>query len=312
MSMISSDGFFSNKTFGNIKKAFYDNILSYLFLLPFFAFLALLLWFPFIRGIYMTFFNWSLLGGETFVGLGNYRYIFSWNPFYTSLKVTLLYLLTTVIQLGIALVAALALANADLSGKLSSITNGIFLVPYTMPPVVTGALWILLLHPIYGPIFKPLVKSGILSEPIYWSLNSGTALAGLIFVGGWTFWPFMFLIIYASRESIPADYYESAKMYGSNKIQTFAHVTYPQIRSAILIAVSIRIIWNLAKISQPLQMTQGGPGYSTSMLAVLLYRFAWRESRLGRAYVIGIVLFVVSLAAVFIFIREANTSGSRF
>ena len=287
----------------NLKQTLKSNWFPYLFLTPLLAYLVFLLWIPFFRGIWMSFHDWPWFGRKVWVGLENYVYIFTWEPFYTSLKATALYLTITIIQLGLALIASLSLANLDISGKLDSVVNGIYLIPYTMPPVVTGALWILLLDPLYGPIFQPLLNLGIIQDPIFWENDSTTAMAGIVVAGGWTFWPFMFLVIHASRESIPGEYYESAQMYGASKLQTFRHITYPQIKSAILVAVAIRIVWNLAKVSQPLQMTQGGPGWDTSMLAVMLYRFAFIRGQLGQAYIIGIVLFLVSLTAVIIFVR---------
>ena len=280
-----------------------ENWFPYLFLLPLLSYLAFLLWIPFLQGVWMSFHNWPFFGEPTWIGLDNYEYVFTWDPFYTSLKATFSYLLVTAIQLGLALTASLSLANLDFSGITDSIANGILLIPYTMPPVVTGTLWILLLDPLYGPIFQPLVENGILNETIFWANDPTTAMAGIIIAGGWTFWPFMFLIIHASRESIPDIYYESAQMYGASKVQAFTQVTYPQIKSAIFVALAIRIVWNLAKVSQPLQMTQGAPGYSTSMLAVLLYRFAFERGQLGLAYIAGIVLFLISLSAVLLFLR---------
>jgi ABC-type sugar transport system permease subunit len=299
----------NESVFGKLKSTILANRFAYIFLLPFLAYLVFLIWFPFLRGVWMSFHEWSILGSPKWVGLQNYSYLLSWDPFVTSLIATLWYLTTTIFQLGLALLASLALANVNLRGKLESVVNGIFLIPYTMPPVVTGVVWLLLLDPLYGPVFQPLVDIGVLSEPLFWSSKGQSAMAGIIAVGSWTFWPFMFIIIYASREAVPDSYYESAKIYGASKFNLFRHVTLPQIKSAILVAVSIRIIWNLAKISQPYAMTKGGPVYETSMLAVLLYEFAWRKNQLGMAYTIGIVLFVISLSAVFIFLRESGEKG---
>lgn len=285
------------------KQIVVESWFPYLLLTPLLAYLLFLLWVPFFRGVWMSLHNWPFFGQKEWVGLENYRYILSWEPFYTSFKATFMYLSITVMQVALALIASLSLANLNLSSRLDTVVNGIYLIPYTMPPVVTGALWILILDPLYGPLFKPLLNQGLIGEPIYWANNSLTAMGGIVIAGGWTFWPFMFLVIHASRESIPAEYYESAQMYGASKIQALRHITLPQIKSAILVAVAIRMVWNLAKVSQPLQMTQGGPGYSTSMLAVLLYRFAFIRGQLGLAYIVGIILFLISLTAVLIFIR---------
>jgi ABC-type sugar transport system permease subunit len=87
-------------------------------------------------------------------------------------------------------------------------------------------------------------------------------------------------------------------------------VTLPQLKSAFLMVLAIRLIWNVSKIGQPLQMTNGGPGYSTSVLGILLYNQARTGGRLGRGYAVGVLMFVLTLVFVALFIREyKRTTG---
>jgi ABC-type sugar transport system permease subunit len=278
-----------------------ENWFSYLLILPVLVFLVLLMWIPFVQGIYMSFNNWPFGGEPTWVGLANYEFLFGWEPFYTSLKATLIFTLTTLFQLIVAIAAALAVRELR-RGK--SFVTGVFLISYTVPPLVTGTIWAYLLEPDLGPLFGYLTQWGVLEETIYWGSHGDTALGVIVFVTTWTFWPFMFLIISANLESIPEEMYETARMYGANRVQTFLRVTLPQLKSAILVAVSIRLIWNMTKISQVLQLTNGGPGYDTSILAVLLYRFAYGQGRMGVSYAVGVILLLLTIGFVFVFIRE--------
>lgn len=278
-----------------------ENWFAYLLILPVLLFLVLLMWLPFLQGIYMSFNEWPFGGDPTWIGLGNYEFLFNWDPFFTSLKATLIFSLTTLFQLIVALAAALAVRELR-RGK--SLVSGVFLLSYTMPPLVTGTIWAYMLEPDFGPVLGYLTKWNVLEETVYWGSNGDMALAVVIFVTTWTFWPFMFLIISASLESIPEEMYESARMYGANPLQTFLRVTLPQLKSAILVALSIRIIWNMTKISQVLQLTNGGPGYDTSILAVLLYRFAYGQGQMGVSYAIGVILLTMTIGFVFVFIRE--------
>ena len=278
-----------------------ENWFAYLLILPVLLFLVLLMWLPFGQGVFMSFHDWPFGGEPSWTGLGNYAFLFGWGPFYTSLKATLVFSLTTVFQLVVALVAALAVRELR-RGK--SFVTAAFLISYTVPPLVTGTIWAYLLEPDLGPIFGYLTKWNILEETIYWGSQGDAALGVILFVTTWTFWPFMFLIISASLESIPEELYESAQMYGANRVQTFLRVTLPQLKSAILVAVSIRIIWNMTKISQVLQLTNGGPGYDTSILAVLLYRFAYGQGRMGVSYAVGVILLLLTIGFVLVFIRE--------
>jgi len=286
-----------------------ENWLAYLFVLPTLLMLLFILWIPFLRGVIMMFHEWPLGPGEPeFIGLDHYKFLFGWEPFWTSVKVTLIYSLVTFMQLAIAIAAAVLVARIK---RFQSIISSLVLAPYAMPPVTTAVLWVYMLNPADGPVFSYLGQWGILESGIYWSAQGDTALAVVMFVMVWTFWPFMFLIILATRESIPDSYYESAKVYGANRVQMFFNITLPQLKSAILVAVSIRMVWNLAKISQPFTLTQGGPGYDTSILAVLLYRFGYREGRLGLAYTVGLVLLAITLVFVVLFIREFEREAGR-
>ena len=287
------------------KGAVQDHWFSYLLFLPTLLYLIFLLWIPFIRGVWISFHDWTFGGTTTWVGLSNYVYLLNWDPFYTSLRATLAFGVATLLQAALAVTAACLVANLS---KFKSVVSTTLIIPYTMPPVVTGTIWLYLLDPNYGPIFQYLIKWGVLQDPIFWSTSGAPALTVLSGVLVWTFWPFMFLIILASRESIPDEYYETAKVYGANRVQMFLRITLPRLKSAILVAISIRMVWNLAKVSQAFQLTQGGPGYETSVLGVLLYRFAYNQGQFGLAFAVGMFLLALTIGFVALFIREFEQS----
>ena len=85
-------------------------------------------------------------------------------------------------------------------------------------------------------------------------------------------------------------------MYGANILQRFMVVTLPRIKTAILIVVILRLAFNLAKIEQPFTLTGGGPGYDTSVLSILMYRFAFMSGDFGMAFTVG--LFLVAFTAI--------------
>lgn len=287
--------------FSEAREILREHWFSYALFVPTLLLLVFVVWFPMLRGVFMAFHQWPFVGEPTWVGLENFEYIFGWEVFYTSFRATVIYSTVTFIQLGVALIAALLVARME---AFKNLVSALFLVPYTMPPVVTGTLWAFLLNPSTGPGMGYLTQMGILQEPIYWTNDGGAALGVIMFAISWTFWPFMFLVILATLESLPEEHYETAKIYGAGRVQTFWHITLPQIKSAILVAISIRMVWNLTKVSQPLQLTQGGPGYDTSILAILMYRFAWESGELGQGFSVGLVLLAVTLAFVLMFIRE--------
>ncbi len=288
-----------------------DTWLIIAFLLPTLAFLIFLIWLPFIQGIWMSFHNWPLIGENKWEGLENYRDFLSADYFWVVIKSTIVYSFSTALQLGMALIAALALNQKFI--HLKQVWRGIMLMPYAMPPVVTGAIWLYMLDPNMGMVMHYLQKFGIISQPIYWASDPAWSKVVITLVASWTFWPFMFLIILAQLQAIPESYYELAEVYGANLWQRFRTVTLPHIKGAMLTAVIIRIVWNLAKIDQPFQLTGGGPGYETSVLSILTYRFAYLSGDFGMAFTVGIflVLFTFILIGPFLKKFQAQITQAR-
>lgn len=292
------------------KETVAKNWLAYLFVLPTVLYLAFLWWIPFVWGVRMSFFDWPLVGEPTYIGLGNYTELLTWDAFYISLKATLLYGLQTIPHIIIGTGAALLVWDQK---RFAGIISVLFLVPYILPPLITGTLWRHLLNPDLGPIFGYLVDFGIMKQPIYWSVEGNTALAMITLVGVWSYWPLVFLLIISSLRGIPSSHIETAKVFGANRWQRFRYVTFPQIKSALLIAVILRIIWNLGKIDQPFQITRGEPGWETSILGVLLYRLAWVRQEMGLAFAVGIILALISLVFVigFVYMFERQSGEVR-
>jgi ABC-type sugar transport system permease subunit len=279
-----------------------DDWLIICFLMPTVAFLILLLWYPFLKGVWMSFHNWPFIGEPKWVGWDNYKDFLSADYFREVIWSTIIYSLSTVFQLIIAMIAALTLNEKIV--PLRSVWRGFMLMPYAMPPVVTGAIWMYLLDPQLGMITHYLTKLGILSGPFYWSSDPIWAKWIITFVASWTFWPFMFLIILSSLQTIPNSYYELAEVYGANMWQRFWTVTLPHIQGALVTAVIIRIVWNLAKIDQPFQLTGGGPGYETSVLSILVYRFAFFSGNFGMAFAVGIFLVILTTLMILPFLKR--------
>lgn len=300
-------GYSSKNILERPRKALREHWFAYLLVVPTTLFMATLIWFQFFYGVWLSFHETTMISPEpTWVGLANYELLLSWEAVRQSTWVSAVYSISlTIIHISLGLGAALVI---DRIRKFEGVFNGIYLIGYTIAPVVIGTLWVYLLQPRLGPIFTFLTSWGILQDPIFWSTNPDSALIGIILVGGWTFWPFAFIVFHANLQTIPEQHYEAAKIYGASRIQTFLKVTLPQLKSAFLMVIAIRVIWNVSKIGQPLQMTNGEPGYSTSVLGILLYNLARSQGRLGRGYAVGVVMFVLTLAFVFVFVREYRRS----
>jgi ABC-type sugar transport system permease subunit len=267
-----------------------------LFLAPTTLFMVLLLWAPFLQGVWMSLHRWPFMGQPTWLGLQNYTDFLSAAYFWDSIEATLIYSLSTLFQLAIALVAALALRQPFI--RFQGLWRGVMIISYAMPPVVVGAIWLFLLDPSLGMITHYLLAFGIVDQPIYWFSENTWAKWTITLVASWTFWPFMFLIILSALQAIPQSRYELAEIYGANLWQRFVVVTLPAIKNAILVVVILRLAFNLAKIEQPFTLTGGGPGYETSVLSILMYRFAFMSGDFGMAFTVGMFLVVLTAALI--------------
>lgn len=299
--------------FGSRSELAEERWLIVIFLFPTILFMLGLLWLPMLQGIWMSLHNWPFMGVPKWKGLENYRDFINAPYFWTCIEATLIYSLSTLFQLGVALAAALALNQPFV--PLKPLLRGIMLIAYAMPPVVVGAIWLFLLDPSLGMITHYLLALGIVDTPIYWFADGTWAKWMITLIATWTFWPFMFLIILSSLQAIPASQYELAQMYGANVWQRFKTVTWQHIQGAILVSVILRMAFNLAKIDQPFQLTGGGPGYETSVLSILMYRFAFMSGDFGMAFTVGMFLVVMTAILVAPFAiryqRQVRLTGAR-
>jgi ABC-type sugar transport system permease subunit len=268
-----------------------ENYLAYSLVTPIILFLIILLWYPFLKGIWISFHRWIFLGKHEWIGLQNYRWFLGSDLFKTSLIATLIYSSGTLGQLALALIAGVALSQRFV--KYKSVLAMAFVLPFAMPPVVSGAIWTFILDPDLGIVMHYFKSLGF--KAIYWQSSPWTAKGIVTLNLIWTFWPFMFIIIYAALQSIPVSQYEAAQVFGAGYWRTILRVIIPQIKLPILAAVILRIIWNLVKVSQVIQLTNGGPGFETSILSVAMYRYAYGFYHFGEAYAIGMILLLLIL-----------------
>jgi len=268
----------------------------YLFILPALLVIGVMLWLPIFRGIYISFFEWPLQAGQgDWVGLENYVNFITSDGFIASMRMTILMALMVIPQLILGVGAALAVYHTT---RLKNVISTTFLLPFVIPPVASGTILYFFLEPNFGPFFSILGNLGIVESAIYWRQETWPAIGVVLGSLTWTYWPWVFLIILARRQSVSDELYESAKMYGANRFQMFRYITYPHLKSAIIFVVIFRVVQNMLKTAQNWQLTRGGPGYDTSPLSVTLFDFAFTNQQMGRAAAVGIITVLVVVVAV--------------
>ena len=273
-----------------------DVLTAYLCLLPWLlGFLAFVVG-PMLFSLRLSFFESDLLTQSYFVGMENYRELFSEALFWQSIKVTFLYAFTTV-PLGaiISLLIALLL-NQKITGL--SIWRTIYYLPTVISGVAVSLLWLQIFNPRAGLINNFLALFGV--QGPNWLYDSNWALSALVVMSVWGVGASMLLYL-PGLQGIPTQLYEAATIDGANGWQRFWAVTLPMLSPTIFFNVTISLIGAFQFFTQAFVMTKGGPNNATLSMVLYLYQKAFGQVRFGYASAVAWVLFVVIIAFTLLF-----------
>lgn len=206
-------------------------------------------------------------GSPTFVGLANYGRVGEF--FGPLLWRTVIWTFGSVIPALILGLAAALLFQDEFRGKRGVMT--LVLLPYTMPLVIVATLWMLMYNPSFGFINVLLRRLGLIEQPIDF-LSYHNAMAGVIVARIWRAMPFAFISYYAGLQAIPQQLYEAARVDGANRLQTFCHITLPQLRSVTVTTGLVLTVWTALVFDIIYAMTGGGPIDATRILPVEIYK----------------------------------------
>jgi len=196
-----------------------------------------------------------------------------------------------VLGLGIAL-----LLHKDLKGR--SWFRTAVIVPWILPYVMSGLMWRWMFQADFGAINGAFQQLGVISGNIPFLSNGALAMMALIIADVWVFTPFIVIILLAGLQNVPEQLYDAAEVDGASRWSRFWNVTYPFLKPSILVALTIRIIFDIRALDLVWVMTGGGPGKATEVWASWLYRMAQVFNSPGPGAALGVVLLVVTFAIV--------------
>ena len=256
------------------------------FLLPGLIFLFAIDLVPLVYSAWVSLYDWWLLRPRNirFVALDNYLRLWADAEVWRAGVVTCLFTAGAV-ALEFLAGLGLALLFAQPFRFLRSI-RVLLLLPLFVVPVVGATMWRVIFHPDVGVLNYYLGQLG-LGQPA-WLSDPHLALASIMLVDAWRTIPFMFLVIYAGLEVLPAELYEAAAVDGASAWQAFRHVTVPLLTYIMLVAVLIRGMDAFREFDIIFVLTGGGPGTATQTIQMLNYR-EFGLGHMGLANAIGIV-----------------------
>ncbi len=243
-----------------------------------------------VLGLSLT--RYDLLSAPTWVGLENFRYIFTWPTFGNSLLVTAIFTALAIpatIALGLFLAIAI---NRGLPG--TGALRVLYVLPWVCAPLALGVVWKWLLDPSNGAV------NALIGHRVEWLTSPETALASVVFVQVWSTVGYVSLFFLAGLQQIPAQVYEAARIDGAGPLRILFSVTLPLLRPTMFFVSVTTIIASFQVFDTVYAMTGGGPGGRTDVIAARIYNEAFVSLRLGRAAAMAVVLFVILVAVTFI------------
>jgi ABC-type sugar transport system permease subunit len=242
---------------------------------------------PLLFSIIISFCDYDILNPAHFVGLANYRWMFTHDPlFWKSVWNTAFMMMG--IPLGMALSLGLAmLLNLEIRGI--ALWRTLFYLPSIVPAVAASVLWVWILNPNIGLLNTVLAACGIHGPN--WLQDEHTSKPALIVMGLWTAGGGM-IIWLAGLRGISPTYYEAAELDGASGWQRFRHITIPLLTPYIFFNLIMGLIATLQIFTQAFIITQGGPVDSTLFYAYHLFNQAFRLLQMGYASALGWFLFL--------------------
>ena len=262
---------------------------------------------PTIWGVYISFRklnvfyirNWL---AAPFVGFENYRRAVSSlsGVFWTSAWYTLIFVFFSILGCMLLGILGAVLLNRDFKGR--NIIRGIFLLPYILPAVVSLTNLRFMLLQDWGIINSILLKLGIVKDSISW-LTGEMALFSIILGNVWIRWPFWFITILASLQSIPKDLFDAAKIDGASDWQCFKNITLPFLKPILTVLTVLTALWSFNNFNVPFILTGGSPSKEANILSINIWLRSFKNWDFGLGTAISVMMMLIMLVLIIVYLR---------
>ncbi len=270
-----------------------EAFVGYLFILPTYIGFVIFILYPLVESMRISFQEFSLLRGSTYIGLDNYAQMFADPRLRISYINTIIFTLFAVFfNAGIGLILAVML-NRRLPVLMRNLYRSIFFFPVLIAHTYIAVIWRFLYQQDTGVINYYLGLFGV--EPIPWLSNVHWAMAAIIILDVWKNTGFAMLVFLAGLQSIPNEYYEAAQLDGANERQLFFRITIPMLSPTIFFILVIFMIGALQVFDTIIVLTAGGPGDATRSVVLYIYEIAFRTFNMGYAAAVSMTLFAIIL-----------------
>ncbi len=271
---------------------------GYFYVLPALLLMIVILGFPSVASVLESF----GVGTKGPIGLHAYAKLAGDPEFYETLRNTAIFVVAVVsMHLVLGLGTALLL-NQEL--RFRWLFRVLAILPWTMPDIIGGLIFRFMFDTLTGGVNAVLGALGLASA-VDWLGDPALALGTVIAAEVWRGYPYVMLILLAGLQAIPQDQYEAAKLDGVNAWKTFLHITVPNLKPMIYLALVLDAIWECRLFGMIYGMTGGGPGISTQNLSLMVYKQYFQFFDTAYAASVAVVLAAVLMVLAVPYVRLA-------
>src|SRR5437867_3373639 len=253
---------------------------SWLLLAPLLAVMTLIIGWPLVETVRVSFTDARLIGGEGhWVGLANYGKVLASAQFHSVLWTTVQFVLISVTAEVILGVLAALLLDQEFAGR--TFLRALMILPWALPTVVNATMWRLIYNPDFGAFNALLTQSGLIESYRSWLGETQTALYAVCLADIWKNFPLVALIALAALQSVPRELKAAAIIDGAGPWSRFRTVILPYLAGPLTVAIVLRMIEAFKVFDIIWVMTRGGPANSTKTVSILVYQEAFSFQRAG-------------------------------
>lgn len=260
--------------------------------------------YPLIFTFVYSFTDYNYLKGTenaSFVLFDNYVSLFKNGYFQQAVWNTIKFtILAVVLEMALGLLIAVFVNSLKRGQK---IMRTLLLLPYLLPAVTVALSWRMMLSANYGIINQFLKGLGL---PVFnWFMDTKTAFGTILLIDVWQNVPFVFLLLYASLQSVSENQYEAARIDGAGFFQQFWYITLPNIKGSLALCALLRTIDTFRLFEKVNVLTGGGPAGTTTTITQFLYTYGIKSLDFGFGSAGAIVMTVLVLLLSSVYIKRA-------
>lgn len=271
-----------------------EKLKSFSFLAPALLIYIIIIVFPGIYSIILSFFEWNGVSEKRFVGLANYVKLFTNDDiFKIALKNNIIWIaLTVCITVVLALILALVL-NEKFKGRI--VYRSIFYFPYMLSWIVIGIIWKWMYNPNFGMINTFLGAVGLDSLKGSYLSNPKIALYCIFAAALWQGLGQPMLYFLAGLQTMSSDVLEAARIDGAGRLNLFIRIIVPMLKETFVIVLATQIIASMKVYDIIYVMTNSGPANATQTLATYMYNQTFSYNNLGMGSTVATIMVIIMM-----------------